>query len=247
MAERKSLSKKVRFEIFKRDSFTCQYCGSKAPDVILEVDHILPVKEGGSNDIMNLITSCFNCNRGKRDKKLSDKSIVERQREQIKELNIRRQQLQMMLEWREGLKSIESDTANKAIDYWNNIINEHELMLNDTGESGITKLVKKHGIVKVLDAMDIASSKYIKDKDSCDTAFNKIGAILYLSDAPEHKQKISYIKGICRNKLSYFNDRRASIALNKFYEDGYDLDVLKEELLNDRFRNWSQFINYVEG
>jgi len=225
MAERKSLSKKVRFEIFKRDSFTCQYCGSKAPDVILEVDHILPVKEGGSNDIMNLITSCFNCNRGKRDKKLSDKSIVERQREQIKELNIRRQQLQMMLEWREGLKSIE----------------------NDTGENGITKLVKKHGIVKVLDAMDIASSKYIKDKDSCNVAYNKIGGILYLSDAPEHKQKISYIKGICRNKFSYFNDRRASISLSRFYENGCDLDYLKEELLNDRFRNWSQFINYVEG
>ena len=247
MTQRKSLSKKIRFEVFKRDSFTCQYCGSKAPDVILEVDHITPVKEGGTNDIMNLVTSCFNCNRGKSAKILSDKSIVEKQRDQIKELNLRRQQLQMMLEWRDGLKSIESDTANKAIDYWNNIINEHELMLNDTGESGITKLVKKHGIVKVLDAMDIASSKYIKDKDSCDTAFNKIGAILYLSDAPEHKQKISYIKGICRNKLSYFNDRRASIALNKFYEDGYDLDVLKEELLSDTFRNWTQFISYLEG
>src|SRR5690554_3686196 len=139
MTQRKSLSKKIRFEVFKRDSFTCQYCGSKAPDVILEVDHITPVKDGGTNDIMNLITSCFNCNRGKRDKKLSDKSVVEKQREQIKELNIRRQQLQMMLEWRDGLKSLECDTAKKAIDYWNDIINEYGLMLNDAGEVGITK------------------------------------------------------------------------------------------------------------
>lgn len=30
MAKRKSLSKKIRFEVFKRDSFTCQYCGRKA-------------------------------------------------------------------------------------------------------------------------------------------------------------------------------------------------------------------------
>ena len=30
--EREPISKKLRFEVFKRDSFTCQYCGSKAPD-----------------------------------------------------------------------------------------------------------------------------------------------------------------------------------------------------------------------
>ena len=39
MAERKPLSKKIRFEVFKRDAFTCQYCGQMAPDVLLEVDH----------------------------------------------------------------------------------------------------------------------------------------------------------------------------------------------------------------
>ena len=65
MAKRQPISKKLRFEVFKRDSFTCQYCGLKAPDVILEVDHIKPVKEGGTNDLLNLITSCYICNRGK--------------------------------------------------------------------------------------------------------------------------------------------------------------------------------------
>ena len=41
MGQRKTLSKKIRFEVFKRDKFTCQYCGRMSPDVILEVDHIL--------------------------------------------------------------------------------------------------------------------------------------------------------------------------------------------------------------
>jgi len=41
--ERKAISKKLRFEVYKRDKFTCQYCGRKAPDVILEIDHINPV------------------------------------------------------------------------------------------------------------------------------------------------------------------------------------------------------------
>ena len=58
MAKRKTLSKKIRFEVFKRDSFTCQYCGRSAPDVILEVSGLNPVANGGDNDIMNLITSC---------------------------------------------------------------------------------------------------------------------------------------------------------------------------------------------
>ena len=62
---RKPLSKKIRFEVFKRDKFTCQYCGRMSPDVILEVDHIEPVAEGGDNEITNLITSCRDCNRGR--------------------------------------------------------------------------------------------------------------------------------------------------------------------------------------
>jgi len=62
---RRALSKKTRFEVFKRDVYACQYCGAHPPNVILEIDHIVPVAGGGSNKIDNLITSCFNCNRGK--------------------------------------------------------------------------------------------------------------------------------------------------------------------------------------
>jgi len=47
MGNRKELSKSIRFEIFKRDSFKCQYCGRMAPEVVLHVDHIKPVAEGG--------------------------------------------------------------------------------------------------------------------------------------------------------------------------------------------------------
>lgn len=64
-AQRKALSKKTRFEVFKRDGFACQYCGAHPPEVILEPDHINPVANGGTNHIDNLVTSCFDCNRGK--------------------------------------------------------------------------------------------------------------------------------------------------------------------------------------
>lgn len=46
MVDRIPLSKTIRFEVLKRDSFACQYCGKKAPDVLLQVDHIHPVAEG---------------------------------------------------------------------------------------------------------------------------------------------------------------------------------------------------------
>jgi hypothetical protein len=59
------VSTRTRFEVFKRDDFTCQYCGRKSPEVILEVDHIVPRCDGGSDDQINLTTSCWDCNRGK--------------------------------------------------------------------------------------------------------------------------------------------------------------------------------------
>jgi hypothetical protein len=63
---RSPLSKKTRFEVFKRDQFQCSYCGAHPSEtVMLEVDHVIPVAEGGTNDIENLVTACWDCNRGK--------------------------------------------------------------------------------------------------------------------------------------------------------------------------------------
>ncbi len=80
MEKRKPISKRLRFEVLKRDNFTCQYCSSKPPKVPLEVDHINPVSKGVKNDIDNLITACFDCNRGKSDIELSSipESLIEK-------------------------------------------------------------------------------------------------------------------------------------------------------------------------
>ena len=63
--KRVGLSKKTRFEVFKRDGFRCMYCGAHPPKVLLHVDHITAVAAGGKNDMDNLITSCEPCNLGK--------------------------------------------------------------------------------------------------------------------------------------------------------------------------------------
>ncbi len=65
MIERKAISQRLRFEVFKRDDFVCQYCGRHPPEVILHADHILAVANGGGNEMDNLVTSCAECNQGK--------------------------------------------------------------------------------------------------------------------------------------------------------------------------------------
>ncbi|MGH2560176.1 MAG: HNH endonuclease [Thermomicrobiales bacterium] len=73
-AARQSIGPKVRFEVLRRDNYTCRYCGAKGPEAggsaILEVDHRIPVSQGGTNDMVNLWTACWDCNRGKGATKL---------------------------------------------------------------------------------------------------------------------------------------------------------------------------------
>lgn len=69
--KRSPISKRTRFEVFKRDQFTCQYCGAHPPNVLLEIDHIEAIANGGGNEIDNLVTACEPCNRGKSAVKLT--------------------------------------------------------------------------------------------------------------------------------------------------------------------------------
>lgn len=61
----RTLSHALRFQVLRRDGFTCQYCGRRAPEVKLHVDHVVPWSAGGGNDLENLRTACDVCNLGK--------------------------------------------------------------------------------------------------------------------------------------------------------------------------------------
>lgn len=68
-SKRAPISRLLRFEIFQRDNFTCQYCGRKQADGIkLHVDHKIPLSKGGADTLDNYITSCDDCNLGKSNK-----------------------------------------------------------------------------------------------------------------------------------------------------------------------------------
>jgi len=63
--EREILTLKLRYKIFKRDNFKCVLCGTTGKEEKLEIDHIIPISEGGKSIKSNLRTLCFNYNRGK--------------------------------------------------------------------------------------------------------------------------------------------------------------------------------------
>lgn len=60
-----AISKRLRYEILRRDNHTCRYCGRAAPAVALTVDHVLPTALGGDDAPQNLVAACADCNAGK--------------------------------------------------------------------------------------------------------------------------------------------------------------------------------------
>lgn len=71
--QRALMTSKLRQQIKERDDFTCKNCGNsthKEPNLLLEIDHIIPVSKGGFTEERNLQTLCWKCNRSKSDKLL---------------------------------------------------------------------------------------------------------------------------------------------------------------------------------
>lgn len=69
--QRTLMTKKLREFIKERDNYTCCNCGNsihKEPNLLLEIDHIVPVSKGGETKESNLQTLCWKCNRAKSDK-----------------------------------------------------------------------------------------------------------------------------------------------------------------------------------
>lgn len=245
MADRKAIGKKLRFEIFKRDSFKCQYCGRSSPDVILQVDHINPVKRGGKNDILNLITSCSDCNSGKGARCLDENSVLERQRKQLEELNERREQLQMIAKWRDEMLKLDEEQVN---------IIEKRLLeatgygFSETGRKNTKAYIKKFGFKLVLESTETSISQYLSFDEnekpipkSVDKVFDYIPRICSCIKNGENNPQfkaLSYIRGIVRNRFG-FDKPYIKELLNNAYNSGIDTDEIKE--LAKKATSWTNF------
>ncbi len=250
MAKRKAISTKTRFEVFKRDSFTCQYCGRKAPDAILEIDHIKPVSKDGDNDILNLTTSCWDCNSGKSDRLLSDNTVIEKQRKQLDELQERKSQIEMMLEWKMGLSTISEDESKKVIAYYNSKWDTYSL--TDIGERDFRGFVKKYGAIKVIEAIDECYQKYgdlTREDASFSFVISRVKALLYYNSLTPEKQKerdqtSAFLRKAKAKFYRSFDYKQAVIGMNNFLGSGGTINNLNDILdLSDSFYDLRSNLN----
>lgn len=70
------LSKRLRFEVLKRDNFRCTYCGAEPKQKQLHVDHVIPRALGGTDSPENLTTACEACNLGKASAPATDQMVA---------------------------------------------------------------------------------------------------------------------------------------------------------------------------
>lgn len=219
---RKPIKKSVRFEVFKRDSFTCQYCGRQAPEAVLHIDHIKPVAKGGKNEIINLVTSCDQCNLGKGARELSDDSVVMKQKEQLDELNERREQLEMMMQWRDGME----DLMEKEVDVVNSVMAEHGKELTDFGRKNVKRMIKKYGLNEVIESIEISFEK--NKSDAVDYAERICKVRESQKSDPMLKDKM-YIRGILRNRIRYgFDSEKIIQTLNRYCKSDMDVEVIRD-------------------
>lgn len=248
MTARKAISKKTRFEVFKRDGFKCQYCGATAPETILVVDHIEPVSKQGAHDMMNFITACQPCNAGKSDRQLSDDTSLQKQKAQLAELNERREQLEMMLKWRDGMQDIAQASADAATKRWETAV--PGWFLNDTGKAQLKKLLGRYGLPSLLDAIDTAALQYVKFEDgkpakaSVELAWAKVGGVLRLAALPEDVRRLHYVKGILRNRLNWMPYEVMKV-LESAMRDGVSVDDMQFEAKHAT--TWTRFLDWLEA
>ena len=59
-----------RRNLFRRDQYTCQYCGKQGSADDLSIDHVIPRASGGSGTWTNCVVACRRCNERKADRTL---------------------------------------------------------------------------------------------------------------------------------------------------------------------------------
>lgn len=249
---RRPISKTLRFEVFKRDSFKCQYCGSEAPNVLLHIDHIKPVAAGGTNELTNLITSCMACNLGKSDTPLTDQAAVNKARAQLDELQERREQLELMMQWRESLRDLDQEAVDRLADYWSK--HTPGWSVSDHGKRNIKKWLQTFSVEEICTAMDASATSYLEfdaenkvTSESVGVAFDKVAGICRVNKAsqkePDLKQ-LYYIRGILRNRIpGYFNDSMALQYLRNarsWEVEGEDLNTMARGV-----KNWTGFTTAI--
>lgn len=251
--KRKPISKRTRFEVFKRDCFKCKYCGARAEDgVILHVDHVLPVVAGGTNNLMNLVTACAGCNLGKNKIPLEDNSTAALARAQAEELQQLREQIKLMARWRKELSDQGDSQVDEICRHWEKLATGWQR--NAAGRLEIRRLLKKYSIGEIIEAMEKSTSYFRFDDDgkithsSVSLASSKLGGILYwsrLETTDPTAVELYRIRRIAKMNCpySYFPEWKAIALLKEALEAGIQTSDLLDAA--NEIRSYTSFETHI--
>jgi hypothetical protein len=163
---RTSRSKRARFAIFERDLFTCQYCGLRPPDAVLQLDHIHPLSKGGEDTEENLTTSCVDCNAGKSDRVLGAVTVRPDANMQLLAVQQEISEARIYLESKKVLDDLYKEIADNVLAYWT----EHARIYYDAPQtSTILRWIREYGVDEVEGAIQKAawrdSKRYFDGRD----------------------------------------------------------------------------------
>lgn len=183
--KRKSTGKRLRFKVFERDGFTCQYCGKKPPEVLLHIDHIYPVAKGGATEIDNLITACADCNLGKSTLELG--KSTPQVRKNADDFQERYEQLKAFYNLQKKMAALQQAMLDEVDECWNEFW-PHEV-LSIRGRASIKRFLRVLSLDQIKEAIEIASSKM----PNSNQAFKYMCGILHMmrkeSQIDAHIQK----------------------------------------------------------
>lgn len=254
-----AVSKATRFEVFKRDKFTCQYCGAKAPDVMLECDHIHPRAKGGGRELTNLVTACRACNNGKRDKTLSDDSVVTKQHAQLAQLQERREQLEMMMEWQRGLVDLTAETVDSIERLFSDFVPGWHM--NEASVNDVRAGLARYPLDEVVTMLREAAQKHVRFAGSQATEESAEVVIrVFLNELKYRKKRqqdpvgseLAYISGIVKKRCIRWSTSRiihCRERLREAHDEGVTLPELKRIAIESgSWRDWNDHMDdYLRG
>ena len=158
---RQPIPRKLRHEVFKRDGYRCRECGASKDETSLEIDHILPVAKGGTNDIDNLQTLCRECNRMKHtDEWVGGESNIEIATNELNNLKKQLKDLESKLkkssnndeiiEYKFRIKKLTNEYIPNAQNKLDNLLKESEAEKNKLKAQKGRKKKKKDKLFKKL-------------------------------------------------------------------------------------------------
>lgn len=196
---------------------------------MLHIDHITAVANGGDNNIVNLITACDACNLGKGAVALDDKSAAVKQMKQLKLLNERREQIQMIAEWRTDLLGVEDQEVGVMERYIKSLCG---FGLSEAGKANIRKALKKYGLDAVLTATDGSAGSYLKTKsdEEVEKFINYIPRVAYCNEQKKTKPELERFSHICnlaaKKRFKVSRSELWNAVSNAFYNDGIDAETM---------------------